>query len=253
MKRLIQSILVISLFCFLCSILLDAQTNILIFSYGSLVKQKTNKKTGALLNAGPFFKTSLGVPVSFTFLAGMPTKLITQDIRLRNNFTKRRATVTIDVYSKEFKPLWVAQSSYTSLSEALNNLAAREGAPFINNTNNYDLSHMFYIKKVTPFYRKKRAEIYIKGAKNWITCKAQNINQQLSNNQLLTIVKFIEKNNAQAAIWAALPSNCRQHDLITLLNNDPTFIANTAAYIQNMPPGNNVGSFEKNVIARNAR
>lgn len=221
---------------------------ILVLSYGSLVKQKDNKKTGALLRATDFHKTSLEVPISFTFIAGLPATLLhSHNKKLLNKHPLRRATATIDRLSKENKPFWFAVSKMNSLFEARNNLAAREGAPFLAEKNGYDLTHIYYVKKIDAAYKKAANERFIPGYKHWVAMRAPQ-RQQLSLQQLQQLVAFTIKQKADAAIWVALPSHVTQEELNKIIKRDYHFAHNTAAYIQKMPPGNIMSCFEKKVI-----
>ncbi len=226
-----------------------SQQKILIFSYGSLVKQKDNKKTGALLHATPFAKSPIKLPVSFTFIAGLPPYLLHTNKKKWNNFPHRRATVTIDRLSKENKPLWFATSKMSSLSEARNNLAAREGAPLNKITQEYEVTHIFYIKKVDNAYKKGNNEKWIPGFKNWVALRAVNRRQQLSIQQLQQLVTFTIKQNADAAVWVALPSNVTQDQLYRIIEKDDQFRKSTAEYMQKMPPNNEMSNFEQKVMS----
>lgn len=208
---------------------------ILIFSYGSLVQQKDNKKTGDMLYAGGFVRTSITVPVSFTFLAGYPSPT-------------RRATITIDTDSHDYKPLWVALSDFSYLENARNNLAAREGAPLLSEKKGYDLSYVFYIKKVAHSYKLKKREKRITGHSQWVTFYTSK-NQQLPTSILQKIIDILESQQAVAGVWVALPSNVDQKALLAF-TQDPVFVKNTSQYIQKLPPGNILTPFEQSVLSK---
>lgn len=208
---------------------------ILIFSYGSLVKQKENKKTGDILCASTFEKTSLQVPISFTFLAEYP------------HYPTRRATVTLDAQAKEMKNIWWARSDFAHLGNARNNLAAREGSAFKNSHEGYDNSNIFYIKRL-HYNHKNSRELSIPGFPGWVSLRARYKHQQMPTPLLQSMVQFVQEHNADAAIWAALPSNGNEKMLNNLIEKDPVFVANTYRYIEKLPPGNTLTNFEKAVI-----
>lgn len=222
---------------------------ILIFSYGTLVKQKANKKTGDILYTKPFEKTDIQVPISFTFLAGYPKKGYEIPKTVLEKFPNRRATATIDANSQEYKNLWMAISDFSLLSNARNNVAAREGAPLLSPKHGYDLSNIFYIKKLSSNRNKNLQEEYIPEFPNWVTLRPSLQHQQLSSALLHDIIKLLEEHNADAAVWVALPSNIESGSLFDLLQ-DSAFVANTNRYIHNMPPGNSMTNFENAVMQK---
>lgn len=223
---------------------------ILIFSYGSLVKQKDNKKTGDLLYAGEFSKTQIKVPVSFTFLAGYPLHMLNKKTTDIAHFPTRRATATIDSTSKDYKNLWVATSDFSYVPNARNNLAAREGAPLLNQKTGFDVSNIFYIKKVNKKYQVKKQEKKVPKFPEWVTLQPTHEHQQLSQDILQEMVTVLNNNNAEAALWVALPSNVDQQTLSTILENDPVFVKNTITYIQKLPSDNVLSDFEKKVLEK---
>jgi hypothetical protein len=226
---------------------LPLHKKILIFSYGSLVSQKENKKTGDVLKATSFAKTEIQVPVSFTFLAGCsPCCQI-----MPNNYKKFpncRATVTIDSNSDEFKNIWAARSKFHSLQNARNNLAAREGAPFLGIHKGYEVKHIFYIRKLSYQYPKKSYETFIKSFQDWVTLKPYKAHQKLPHMVLSDMVNYALKKNADAAIWAALPSNIDAESLDILLEHNKNFVKNSYNYIKKLTPGNKYTDFEQKIL-----
>lgn len=231
---------------------LPYKQKIILFAYGSLVKQKENRKTGDFLEAGLFEKTSLQVPVSFTFLAGYPVNGYFLPLDKLKNFSNRRVTVTIDSYANEYKDLWFAISKFNSLSNARNNLAAREGAPFKGIHKGYDLTNIFYIKKLLPYEHKKSYEEFVDEFSQWVTLKPHNKQQQLTDAVLKKMVLFAQENGAQAAIWVALPSNVDRRTVNELIKNDPVFVKNTKEYIEKIPNSSILTGFEKNIFKQAA-
>jgi hypothetical protein len=257
MVKIIHLILSLIIFEGLCDSPKEKSTfnkkkKILIFSYGSLVVQKENKKTGKQLQATAFTMTNIKVPISFAFIAGLPPHLIKTNKKNWKSFPLRRATATIDRFSKDYKPLWFAFSKKDTLPEALNNLAAREGASKVRKSQRYDTTYLFYIKRVTQNYKKLNSEKWIPGLTNWVTKKPWYRSQQLSNECLKEIVHFTQKQKADVAIWAALPSNITNRELVTIIKNDKVFTKNTQAYIKKMPPGNKLSSLEHRVLSINS-
>lgn len=219
---------------------------ILICSYGSLVKQKMNRKTGDILYAGPFIKTTIKIPISFTFLAGYPPTGHKTSCDILRNYKNRRATAAIDADSDECKNLWIAVSDFSSLSNARNNLAAREGAPLINKNQGYDLSSIFYLRQLGNS-RKKPHEECITEFPEWVMLRPSLQQQRLSTTIIHQLIKILKDHNAHAAIWVALPDNIKKNELFDLLK-DPVFVTNTYRYIQNMPPNNIMTTFENKVV-----
>lgn len=229
--------------------IIPIQYKILIFSYGTLVTQKDNKQTGDVLLAEPFQKTSIDVPVSYTFLAGFPKKLCKIHTRpsYSDRFENRRATVTVDSHSQEFKTLWSAKSKFNSIKNARNNLAAREGSPLISAHVGYDLSSIFYIRKISDWDPKNSNEEYIENYPEWVVLKGKHKHQNLNPKILQQMIEYALANNAQAILWAALPSNVTSQKLQELLK-DKAFIKNTYNYISKLPKGHNLTAFEQKVI-----
>ena len=222
---------------------------ILVFSYGSLVKQKDNKRTGDVLLADSFIKTTIKVPISFTFLAGYPSHWYSMGPQEFKSYPKRRATATIDSNAHEFKTLWVARSNFTTLNNARNNLAAREGSPYRGATKGYDLTNMFYIRRLSRLYPKKVSEETIEGTHEWVVLKPTKMHQRLDNKILKKMINYIKSNKAQAVIWAALPSNVEATELEKLMK-DPLFVENTFNYILKLPEGHELTEFEKSIIKK---
>ena len=134
------------------------------------------------------------------------------------------------------------------MENARNNLAAREGSPYKGSIKGYDLTHIFYIKKLSPFERKKSYEVFIDEFPNWVMLKNYNNHQQLPIHLIKEFVHYTIDNGADAVIWAALPSNVDVSYLDILIKKDKLFVKNSHRYIESLPPGNILTTFEKNIM-----
>jgi hypothetical protein len=199
---------------------------ILVFGYGSLMKQKKSLTNLNKLKAGNFIKTNIEVPLSLTRISGQGT----------NN---RRVTVVIDNESDETGNLWAAFSKFQFLPNARNNLAAREGAPLKNTESpldGYDLSNIFYIKKLLSQQTKDPNEQEIQGMPGWVVrVGVQDKRQELPQPLLKEMAQFAERNGADAAIWASFPSNKTVEEIKNALRTDERLAKNTYYYLRTLP------------------
>lgn len=195
---------------------LSAHQRIAILAYGSLVKRPTHSITGALLHAGVFTPTSFSFPVAISLLKNT-----------------NRITAVIDTKSGSLKRVWSATSHYENLDAAIQNLAAREGAQFLNDIQKYDTQHIFYIQK-----QEKQKDTVASIFDGWIAHNASDDLQKLSPTVLETMIEWAQKNAYDAAIWVSCPIiSMKQSELITLLLKDPTLFKNAQMYINLLPDG----------------
>ncbi len=205
---------------------------IAILAYDSLFKHLFNQSTGAkLMISGAFAPINVTVPVSLS----------------RISQTTNRVSEVIDSQG-EFRPVYAAQSSYQYLPNARNNLAAREGAPYEGQADGYDLSNIFYMKKLFAGRRPDSNEEEIAGA--WVIRKAEESpRQKLSAATKQAIVKWADANGYNAVIWSSFPPNTRsQAEIVQKLLSDPKLLSNTQDYIQNLPGGPKT-TFEQVILA----
>lgn len=193
---------------------------IVIFAYGSLVNEKQSPTNRNKLKAGNFVKTTIKVPLSLGRISN-------------KNTPNRRVTVVLDNTSDTTGKLWAAYSKFTFLPNARNNLAAREGIPFLDNK--YNLEAIMYIKKLLPLTKKDSNEIDIPDMPGWVVKASPSSNHLLSNSIIKEMAEFTEKNNANAAIWASFPSNASLAEIQQQLKEDPTLSKNTFFYLQKLP------------------
>lgn len=193
---------------------------IAILSYGSLVNQATNRRTGVKLEATPFILTPVQLPVSLS--------RISQDNRL---------TAVIDRQG-ELKRVYAAQSKFQWLPNARHNLAAREGASYRGQTDGYRLNSIFYMKKLLPGRAKDDNEDAIPNTHNWVIRHEDNERQSLSMNTAQVLAGWADNLGYQAIIWASFPPNERSRTAtIEKLLVDSQLLLNTQAYVRTLPDG----------------
>ncbi|HEV2917319.1 MAG TPA: hypothetical protein VGW78_06275 [Candidatus Babeliales bacterium] len=195
---------------------------IAILAYGSLVRQRENNQTHARLESTGFIPTEIYFPISLTRQSKGP-----------------RLTAVIDIHG-EPKRVWAATSKFTFLPNARNNVAAREGSPFKGHRKGYDLSNIFYIKKLLPGQKKDHNEAYITGS-SWVIrlpVNMQQENQFLDDNTVHDIIQWAEQYSYSAVLWASFASNISLNEAITkLLHNNNKLLKNTQKYVRNLPDG----------------
>ena len=205
---------------------------IAILSYGSLVKQRENLQTRARLETRTeFAQTQVQLPVSLARVS-------------RDN----RITAVIDK-DGDPKRVWAAESKYTFLPNARNNLAAREGSPYRGQDTGYDLTNIFYMKKLLPSRMKDSNEEVVPGTQNWVIRTAANERQQLPMNVAQKVAKWADDSSYTAVIWASFPPNISSREqVIQKLLADDTLLRNTQEYVRNLPDGAQ-STFERAIIA----
>ncbi len=202
---------------------------IAVLSYGSLVNQCANRHTGACIETYGFQPTSLTLPVSITHLS-----------------QTHRFTAVIDNNGYP-KRVYAAQSKFQFLPNARNNLAAREGSSYSGQKRGYDLSCMFYMKKLTPGADKDSNEEFIPGSQ-WVILVPKNPRQRLSNPIALSIADWADSQNYTAVIWASFPPNIEsQKAAAAKILQDNDLYYNTKDYIIKLPDGPQ-SPFEKAVV-----
>lgn len=204
---------------------------IAILSYGSLVRQSENMQTHAKLEATAFNPTEITLPVSLTRQSQGP-----------------RFTAVID-RDGDLKRVWVATSRFQSLPNARNNLAAREGSVYRGQETGYDLTNIFYMKKLLPGRVKDNNEQAIPQTANWVIRSATHERQQLPTPVAQQVARWADNNGYSAIIWASFPPNISSRaEAINRLLQDGVLLRNTQEYVRNLPDGAQ-SAFEQAILA----
>jgi N-formylglutamate amidohydrolase len=203
---------------------------IAILSYGSLVKKSVGP-SGVKLHASVFSPTDIFFPISLSRICG------------------NRLTATIDVQQGEPKRVWAATSLYHYLPNARNNLAGREGAAYHGQAQAYDLSSISYMKRLASGRTRDENEELIPDMNRWVIRKQENPRLRLPNDLAKQVATWADAKGYSAVIWVALPPNVNsQQEAIDKLLQNPTFLANTQEYINNLPEGPQT-TFENAILA----
>jgi hypothetical protein len=206
---------------------------IAILSYGSLVRQKNNRRTLARLEATQFKPTEFYLPVS-----------------LSHQSQTNRLTAIID-RNGDPKRVWVATSQFSFLPNACNNLAAREGSRYLGQHKGYDLTNTFYMKKLLHNQTKNRNEKIIPST-SWVIRLPKHKHQrslELPEDSAHNVATWADSKGYTAVIWASFPPNiASQEEMIQKLIHSNTLLTNTQDYIRNLPDGPQ-SEFEQAVIA----
>lgn len=203
---------------------------IAILSYGSLVNQSANLRTGAVLETTGFAPTDIQLPVSLS--------RISQDNRL---------TAVIDAQG-ELKRVYAAQSKFQSLPNARNNLAAREGARYLGQQDGYILDAIFYMKKILPGQVKDSNEDVIPNTLNWVIRHENSERQRLPINVAQSLARWADGRGFTGIIWASFaPNQGSQAEIIQKLLSDSALLRNTQEYVTKLPDGPQ-SAFERAVV-----
>lgn len=204
---------------------------IAILSYGSLVKQNTNNQTGAKLEASAFAPTTIQLPVS-----------------IGRQSQGNRMTAVIDKYG-DLKRVWAATSDFQFLPNARTNLAAREGSPYRGQDTGYDLTNIFYLKKLLPDRMKDANEELVLNTNRWAIRTEANERQRIPTATAQALAQWADTNGYSAIIWASFPPNLSsQQAAAAKLIENAELLANTQSYVSNLPDGAQ-SAFEKAIIA----
>lgn len=195
---------------------ITAQERIAILSYGSLVKRSNHSVTGAHLRASPFEPTTISFPISLSPLAH-----------------KDRITAVIDTQYGGPKRVWVATSGFSSLHDAMQNLAAREGAPYLKNKKQYDTRYLFYVKQLAPGQKNQKGEQLLPAFEGWVIHDTADRRQQLDTTIINEIISFAKKNSFDAVVWVSCPIvPISSRDFIARLVKDPVMLKNAQMYVK---------------------
>ena len=209
--------LLLLVMCFVSTL---TQSKIAILSYGSLVKWPNHSVTGAQLYAGSFNPIPLFFPISLSLLGKTD-----------------RITAVIDTFKGTPKQIWAALSDYSNLVDAIQNLAAREGALLLPD-NSHDTQYIFYIRKIENSNDYSSNEEIIEQHPQWVIKNDSNPCQQLSDTIIEDLIVWAQTNAIRAAIWTSCPIvPCSEYELIQLLLQNNILLENAQHYVKNLPEG----------------
>lgn len=204
---------------------------IAILSYGSLVNQNTNNQTGAKLEATAFAPTTIQLPVS-----------------IGRQSQGNRMTAVIDK-NGDPKRVWAATSKFQFLPNVRNNVAAREGSPYRDQDTGYDLTNIFYMKKLLPDRMKDSNEELIPNTNRWAIRTENNERQRIPTAAAQALAQWADANGYSAIVWASFPPNLSSQQAATAkLIENAELLHNTQDYVRNLPDGAQ-SAFEKAIIA----
>ena len=186
--------------------MMDANQKIAILSYGSLVHRPIHSVTGAQLEACDFEKTDIAFPVGLSVL---------------NN--TNRITAVIDNKEGVLKNIWVATSLCPSFYDAMQNLAAREGAAYDPGLEEYDTRYIFYIKKKDTL---------------WIIKNDTVARQKISDEIINQLIEWASQHEFTGILWTSCPIiTLSSQQLVERLLQDDILLHNAQEYIAIMPDG----------------
>lgn len=193
---------------------------IAILSYGSLVRQNTNNQSGAKLEASAFSPTNIQLPVSIS-----------------RQSQGNRMTAVIDK-NGDLKRVWAATSQFQFLPNARNNLAAREGSPYRGQDIGYDLTNIFYMKKLLPDRMKDANEELVPNTDRWVIRTEANERQRIPAATAQALAQWADANGYAAITWASFPPNLSsQQAAAAKLIENAELLRNTQEYVRNLPDG----------------
>lgn len=195
---------------------------IAVLAYGSLAKQRENRQTGALLETTQFKPTDLYLPVSLLRQSQGP-----------------RLTAVIDPQGHP-KKVWAATSHFQYLPNARNNVAAREGSRYLGQNKGYDLTNIFYMKKLVPNHRRDCNEKEISGT-SWVISTPRTKQQrrhELPEDTKRAIAQWADGKGYTAVVWASFTPNIKsQREATRRLLQDDVLLRNTQNYVRNLADG----------------
>lgn len=215
---------------------ITSKRKIAILAYGSLVNQPRNIDTGAVLQASAFAPAEgITLPVSMSRISseGKPT---------------RRMTLVLDNQG-EPRNVYFATSNFTYLPNARNNLAAREGALYNEQKRAYNLTNIFYMKKIQAGGGRDSDESPVPGTSDWVILKAApNPRQKLSAETEKALARWADNHGYSAIIWASFPPTLESPENgVQRLNSDAQLLRNTYDYVKNLPGGPQT-QFERAIV-----
>lgn len=202
-----------------------------ILAYGSLVNMPAHSITKAHLCATVFAPTDISFPIGYTL---MPKR--------------DRISAVIDINEGIAKRCWGALSCYESFEQAVQNLAAREGAAYNKEHKKYTDRYIFYVKKLKEGQSALADEQPIPYAQGWIMKVEHSFRQRLPDTIIQKIIAWAEAHKATAVLWASCPRvNESTKEMLSELVRNNTLLQNAQRYITKLPDGPQT-LFEKAVI-----
>lgn len=190
--------------------------NIAVLAYGSVINNPGDMKINS-----SFKKTPFGMPIRLSRASrwpGFPNPSSMTD--------GRRFSLTIDPLATP-EPVYYARSSFSSIPEARDDLAKREGSP--------NRSNIAYLRRLRPGQAPDAAETY---RNNYWAGYLLQLEPKYADK----ITMWADQNNFDAVIWTSLPANVQTEPgaaggrlIFEYLNNDPVLLKNTQAYIRGLP------------------
>jgi len=207
---------------------------IVVLAYGSLIQQPVNPTNNIRLAiSGSWLPFPITLPVSLTRLSS------------QNRPTERATRVIDSLFGTHVSP-WYAASKFSTLLEAMENLAGREGAPRINNS--YKLDNIFYMRKLGKNEALEPNEQTIPDAEGFVMKAAGQVRQKLPDETLSDLAHWAKKNGSKAIVWASFPPNRSSDEIKARLKQKPDTLKNTKAYINNLPPEMKRTPFELEIL-----
>ncbi len=213
---------ILNIVCALSWLALSAhdQEKIVILSYGSLVKRPAHSVTGVQLHATEFLPTSLYFPIDLSLLKNTD-----------------RITAVINTATGSQKRVWAAQSLCATFEQAAQNLAAREGASFLAESQKYDVQYIFYIKKAKN-KTVRTSDEKLSSDKKWIIKNDSHKCQMLSEFLIDQLIKWAADHRVSSILWTSCPIVAMPYEeFIKLLLKDDTLLYNAQYYIRDLPDG----------------
>lgn len=194
---------------------------IAILAYGSLVNQPINPRNNVQLIANPFIETDLNFPIA-----------------LSRRSQGDRITAVIDNQLGEPRQVWASLSGFSYLPNARHNLAAREGTPLRSAHTGYDLSNIFYMKKLLHGKPKDSNEEIVPGMPQWVIRATENPRQKLLVPTVQAVAQWADLNGFDAIIWASFsPTFNSNAEIMQALLDHDELLYNTQEYTLLLPNG----------------
>lgn len=200
-----------------------------VIGFGSLVNNPHSEVYGRTLEVrrprGDFPRPT-GVRADSPFVLAEGLRLPTRLGRWSNEDTGNERLTLVLAEGASQEQVYVAESKFNNLNEAIRNLREREGIPESGKDN---------IGYVNLNARTKRSKITVVGAR---------------------IEEWARQNRFNAVIWTDLPpkgvqfgANSTGREVMPLLQNNPRLLENTKKYIESLPTKN---ALQNEILALNA-
>ncbi len=192
---------------------------------------RAHSVTHAQLCSSTFLPTDIQFPISYSL---MPKK--------------DRISAVINVKSGINKRCWIAISCFDVLSQAAQNLAAREGSAFSEKEKKYSEQSIFYVKKRSGSEPLLNSERIVPIALGWVIKTENNTLQQIPDNTVKKIIDWANEHTVDVVLWVSCPVlTSSMEELVSALLDDKKLLSNAQSYIKKLPDGPQT-DFEKAVI-----